>query len=258
MRKSLLLSAILAALLAVSFTVTSAQTATPLPTDEAPQSDVVTLTAPDGLTLYADYYALPDSMVSEDGAPAVLLLHMIGARRESWEPLIVPLQASGYQILAPDMRGFGETGGAQDYPLAQEDAGLWLDWLSVQDGVDSSAIGIVGASIGANYALLVCAETDSCVTAVALSPGLDYRGVQPESAFAAGLADRSVLLLGSWNDGASARDVFTLAAAGRGEIGMRMYPGSAHGTALFSTEGQPVIDLIVNWLNENLQVQLAP
>jgi hypothetical protein len=37
-----------------------------------------------------------------------------------------------------------------------------------------------------------------------------------------------------------------------------MYPGSAHGTALFSTEGQPVIDLIVNWLNENLQVQLAP
>ncbi len=211
----------------------------------------VTVSASDGLELAAKFY--PTTAVN---APAVLLLHMLGSSRVAWLPLIVPLREAGYAVLAVDMRGHGQTGGTQDWVLAEADVQVWLDWLKAQEGINPDALAIVGASIGSNLALIGCANDPTCVTAIALSPGLDYRGVMPEAAVVSGLADRSALLVASHDDLESSDAVKQMAMnATDGEIGLRLYPGFAHGTELLlGNTTDSVLALVIGWLDEHLPV----
>lgn len=211
-------------------------------------AEIVTVDASDGLTLAGEFYA------ADQPAPAILLLHMLGSQRSAWQPLIPWLTDAGYNVLAIDIRGHGDTGGGQDWPAAERDVETWLDWLGEQPSVIPDQIATVGASIGANLALNGCAYDARCVTAVALSPGLDYRGVVTETAIAEGLVDRSALLVASQRDTYSADSVKTLTAEAEGELGLQLYPGSAHGTNLLREPGAPVIPLILNWLTTHLSV----
>ena len=209
--------------------------------------EVVQIDAADGLTLVGDYY----SPMSES-APAVLLLHMLGSDRGAWDALIAPLYDAGYAVLAVDMRGHGETGGAQEWTLAEGDTQAWLDWLREQAGIRADAVSIIGASIGSNMALIGCANDEACLTAIALSPGQDYRGVQPAESVASGLAERSSLLVGSYDDGRVFEDILAMVGDAQGEIGTRFYPGRVHGTGLLLTEGDPFIRMMIAWLDEHL------
>lgn len=215
------------------------------PTIPAPLT--VEIPANDGLMLVGDYYA------QAEAAPAVLLLHMLGSERGAWQPILADLVDAGYAVLAVDLRGHGDSGGAQDWALAETDIQAWLDWLREQDAVRADALAIVGASIGGNLALIGCANDAACVTAVALSPGLDYRGVAPENAVVEGLAERSALLVAAQGDGYSADSVKQMAAAAGGEIGLRLFSGSRHGTNFFLTEGMRarIVNVIIAWLDEH-------
>ena len=197
--------------------------------------------------LVGDYYA------NEAAGPAVLLMHMNGGKRSDWEPFFMPLLDARYHILTVDLRAHGETGGSRDWPLAEGDVQTWLDWLKAQDNVES--VSIVGASIGSNLALTGCAADADCVTAIALSPGLDYFGIQPEEAVINGLAERSALLVAARNDGNSPDSVQQMAENGTGEIGTRYYPGRAHGTRLFSDQGERFIAMLIHWLDEHTQTE---
>src|SRR5512140_3900014 len=73
---------------------------------------------PDGLVIKGTFY--PSS--ASDPAPAVLLLHQYGGNRRQWDPFTNALTAKGYNVLAIDQRGFGETGGNIDWILGQHDA----------------------------------------------------------------------------------------------------------------------------------------
>ncbi|MCA9903078.1 MAG: alpha/beta fold hydrolase [Anaerolineae bacterium] len=212
-------------------------------------AEIVTAEAHDGLTLVGEFYAS-----TNEPAPAVLLLHMLGSRRSAWQPLIPWLSDAGYNVLAVDLRGHGETQGAQDWPAAERDVETWLDWLGEQPSVMPDRIAIVGASIGANLALNGCAFDERCITTVALSPGLDYRGVVTEPAVSDGLAERSALLVASQRDAYSADSVKMLTTEASGELGLQLYPGSAHGTALLGAADAPVIPLILNWLAAHLAI----
>jgi pimeloyl-ACP methyl ester carboxylesterase len=214
--------------------------------DDAPVPQPVTLEAADGLMLQGDYYPQPQA------APAVLLLHMLGSERGAWEPLITPLYAAGYSLLAVDIRGHGVTGGERDWVKAEADHQAWLDWLREQPTVQPDSVSIVGASIGGNMALIGCANDAACVTAVALSPGVDYRDVRPGPAVESGLEGRSALLAGGWGDSSVAADIFQMASRSNAEIGIRIYDTNTHGTNLLSgDDGARVIDLIINWLDEH-------
>lgn len=205
-------------------------------------AEIVTTQGDDGLTLVGEFYA------SEESAPAVLLLHMLNSRRSAWSPLIPALTDAGYNVLAVDLRGHGETGGAQDWTAAQTDVVHWLDWLSDQPSVNSEQTALVGASIGSNLALVGCAYDARCVTAIALSPGLDYRGVTTEEAIIEGLADRSALLVASHDDSYSADTVKALTEVATGDLGVQLYVGRMHGTNLFATNADGVTALMMNWL----------
>ena len=208
----------------------------------------VEVQAADGLTLVGDLYNAELSVQT----PAVLLMHMYGGRRTDWQPLIPTLTGAGYRVVSVDLRGHGETGGSNDWQLAIGDVQTWLDWLEAQPSIQPDRIAIVGASIGANLALVGCANDTHCLTAVALSPGLDYFGITTSDAIQA-LRDRSALLVASQTDQPSGSSVKTLTTLAEGEFGLRLYPGSTHGTRLLTTQSDSLIPLIGSWLDLHLR-----
>jgi hypothetical protein len=103
--------------------------------------------------------------------------------------------------------------------------------------------------MGSNLALVGCANDSACVTAVAISPGLEYYGIYAGDAISEGLANRSALLVYSRRDRWSALGVPKLVEMAAGEVGVQMYEGNVHGMNLFGTQGDTLIPAIVDWLN---------
>jgi pimeloyl-ACP methyl ester carboxylesterase len=220
---------------------------TPPEGDDLPEPQRIEVAASDGLTLIGHYYASPEVAVGDTGAPAVLLLHQNRSSKESWSPLLPYLYNAGYASLAVDMRGFGETGGAMDWPLAEQDMFTWVNWLREQPGVDPERVSLIGASIGANLALRGMAADERVVTAVALSPGLNYFDMTTPDAITA-IGDRPVYLVASHSDAPSGSDTKQLAALAAGQLLVRLYPGSTHGTNLFMVQDD-LIPTITAWLD---------
>jgi pimeloyl-ACP methyl ester carboxylesterase len=141
---------------------------------------------------------------------------------------------SGISSLAIDLRGHGATGGAEDWLLAQQDTADGIAWLKGVAGLDPDRVGVAGASIGANLALVQAAEHPGSVAAVALlSPGLDYFRVEID-----GLAEEiggvPLFLAASNDDGYSAETVRTIADQASGEPTLKVFEGVAHGTDMFT------------------------
>jgi alpha-beta hydrolase superfamily lysophospholipase len=217
---------------------------------QEPASSPAEVTAADGQVLKGDWYA--PLTPPEGGAPAILLLHMYGSNRIAYAPLIPLLHDAGYAVLNVDLRGFGQSRGSRNWNAAQTDVQLWLDWLREQDGVRDDALVTLGASVGANLALIGCANDEGCVTSIALSPGFSFYGIQPEDAVINGLRDRSVLLIASHTDNDSAITVRQMGNYARNNVLVRIYPGSAHGTSLFNRQLDSVSSLILLWLDEQV------
>ena len=234
----------LLALLVATCTIfaVSAQEATEEPSAIEPQE--VEVEAADGLILKGSYYAQESEV-----APAILLLHQLYSNRTSWSPLIPALLQESYAVLAVDLRGHGETGGADDWPAAVEDVQTWFEWLAEQPGVQTDGISMIGASIGSNLALVGCGHEPMCATAIALSPGTEYFGIRTEDAVSAGLRLRSALLVAGRNDHPSIDGVMALFDVALGELGVQIYNDGLHGTNMFSLHENSLIPLIVNWLN---------
>lgn len=232
-----------ALLLILTAAPAAAQTATPFL--RTPMR--IEIQATDGVTLVGDLYNAELSVQT----PAVLLLHMVGGSRADWQPLIPALTNAGYRVLAVDLRGHGESRGTRDWEAAVEDTQTWLGWMHSQPAILPDGVAVVGASIGANLALVGCAADAACQTAVALSPGLNYFDVAPADAITGGFGDRAALLVASRTDRPSGGDTQTLAARGRGEVGVLLYPGGVHGTGLLLSQPD-TIPSIVNWLDMHL------
>lgn len=165
--------------------------------------------------------------------PAVLLLHMRGSDRSAWAGFAGKLAAAGWVSLAIDLRGHGATGGEEDYDLAPQDVRAAWDWLRAAPGVDPKRVAMAGASVGANLALVVGAEVRAPAV-IALSPGLDYRGVVVDQAVAA-LGDIPVMLVAEEGDTYSADSVEALVEvdpAAEVVVG----GGSAHGTDMLDDD----------------------
>jgi dienelactone hydrolase len=152
------------------------------------------------------------------------------------DELIFPagrLKAAGIASLAIDLRGHGGTGGAEDRDLAQQDVAAAFEGLRHVSGVDPARVGVVGASIGANLALVQAANSGDVAAAALLSPGLDYFHVKID-----GLAARAqnvpLFLAASEDDGYSAQTVRILDEEATGEHELSAFDGSAHGTDMLA------------------------
>lgn len=214
--------------------------ATPVALTPAPPIDL-TITAADGAQLAASFYP----PASAAPAPGVLLLHQLGGSRADWAIFAKDLQAQGFAALALDLRGHGQSAKPEDWTQALGDARAAWEVLRARPEVEASLTAIVGASIGANLALMLGANNPDVVTVIALSPGVDYHGLKPSSLLG-NYGERPVYLIASQDDGYSYDSVKQMAAlAPRAET--FYFAKAGHGTAMFS---DPKLNtLLFDWLN---------
>jgi hypothetical protein len=104
----------------------------------------VSVTAADAVHLEGWYFRPRDGW----NGSAVLLLHGVGDWRGSMSGAASMLARNGYSVLAPDLRGHGESGGICTYGVRETlDVRAWTSWLA-EHGQVSRIYGL-GESLGA-------------------------------------------------------------------------------------------------------------
>ena len=199
----------------------------------------VTFRAEDGATVSAAYYE-----PSRRPAPGVVLLHMLRRSHADWDAMASQLSDAGFAVLALDYRGSEELGAyALDVRAAKA-------FLRERPEVMGNSIGIAGASIGANLAVLDAADDPGVVSIALLSPGLDYKGLRTEAAMKK-FGARPALLAGSTKDPYTARSIRQLTTIGPGLREVRLTDSVAHGTVLLSRDPE-LIGTLVDWFKRTL------
>jgi len=220
---------------------------------EAAVSRPVAVRTEDGVTLAATLYEAP-----RQPAPAVILLHMQTRSREDWQAFAHRLADSGIHALAIDFRGHGASGagpvgedGQADLSRLVNDVRAARTYLAGRpDAVRGSAIGLLGASIGANVAILYAAGDPSIRSLALLSPGLDYRSLRTEGALRK-YGPRPALLVAGADDSYALRSVRELAKAGPGVREVRTLGPAGHGSVMLSRD--PDLErALVDWFQRTL------
>ena len=220
---------------------------------EAATTRNISFRTEDGVTIAATLHE-----AGRPPAPAVILLHMLTRSRDDWHAAAERLAEAGMSALAIDFRGHGQSGagppgadGVPDWSRLILDVRAARAYLSARlDLVRPAAIGIAGASIGANAALLEAAA-DPAIRAVALlSPGLEYRTLRTSAAMQR-YGARPALLVAATNDPYAVRSVRELATLGGGLRETRTLDNAGHGTVMLSRDADLVRSL-VDWFQRTL------
>ncbi|PIP92000.1 hypothetical protein COW77_02335, partial [Candidatus Wolfebacteria bacterium CG18_big_fil_WC_8_21_14_2_50_39_7] len=162
------------------------------------------LSTKDDVKIAADLYEV------ENPAGWLVLVHMMPATKESWTELAKNFQNAGYENLAIDLRGHGESDGGPDgyksfadsqHQKSILDLEAAANYLIKERQATSDKIIFIGASIGANLSLQYISEHSEFKTAVLLSPGLNYRGIKTESLAKNLRAGQKVFFVSSRDDG---------------------------------------------------------
>ncbi len=106
-------------------------------------------------TLTVNGIRLPVTVYGE--GPAVVLLHGFPDSREVWRFQAQPLAAAGFQVIAPDQRGFGGADrpqGVEHYAMPQ----LAADVIGVMDQLGVDRAHLVGHDFGAGLAWFLAAH----------------------------------------------------------------------------------------------------
>jgi len=199
----------------------------------------VTFRAEDGATLNAAYYE-----PSRRPAPGIVLLHMLRRSHTDWDAAASQLADAGFAVVALDYRGGDELGAyAIDVRAAKA-------FLRERPEVNPGSIGIAGASVGANLAVLDAADDPGVLSIALLSPGIDYKGLRTEAALKK-YGARPALLAGSTKDPYAARTIRALTTIGPGLREVRLTDAVAHGTVLL-TRDPDLIPALVDWFKRTL------
>lgn len=223
---------------------TEAASVTPPANLEPEIDDGISIEGADGIMVAGTLYKPADSSVP---LPGVLLLHMLGSDRTAWKEFATRLALEGYVALTIDMRGHGESGGDRDFNKVAEDLQRVWAYFSGRSDVDGDSMAIVGASIGANVALVTAAKEPAIDTAVLLSPGLVYREVSTEDAIVE-YGSRPLMIVASSEDTYAAQSSHQLEELAQGDVQLILYTGAGHGTAMLDTQAE-LADGIIEWLD---------
>ena len=211
------------------------------------RSQRVTLRTEDGQNIAATWYE-PNTRP----APAVVLVHMLTRSKRDWEPMAARLASEGIGALAIDLRGHGESSGdGSNLTLMVNDLKAARRHLAVRSDVIHSRIGMLGASLGANLAVLAAADDPGVTSLALLSPSLDYRGVRIEAALRK-YGARPALLAAGDDDAYAMRTVKDLAKAGGGTRDVLLLNAAGHGMAMFG-KAPELGRQISEWFHRTLQ-----
>lgn len=123
----------------------------------------------------AAVFASPDANAS--GRPTVLFLHGKGGNAAEWRPEAMRALSCGYNVLLPDLRGHGDSGGRfVTYGfLEKEDLANAITCASARFGLDPRRLGIHGCSAGATLAIELAADREGVQALWIESPFADPR-----------------------------------------------------------------------------------
>jgi dienelactone hydrolase len=194
-------------------------------------------------------------------APAVLLVHDFSRERREWTALAEELAVLGFETLALDLRGHGESTQQDGKPnvrpsptLLRSPSGFPRDieaacaWLRER----ATAVGVVGVSVGGSPALLATASAWADA-AVAISVNTDrlpfLAGGRPRHA-------KGTLVLATEKDLAAKASAEEIHSAAEEPKGMKVYPGAAQLALL--AEHPDAKQLAFAWLTTRLTTTISP
>lgn len=213
---------------------------------------IITLKTSDNFEIIGDYYA-----TLAKNAPAAMLVHMMPATRESWKIFAKKLNEIGFQCLAIDLRGHGDSQGGpkgfqnfsdEEHQASAYDIKSAIDYF-IKKGTTLEKISLIGASIGANLALQFQSRHPEIKSSALLSPGLDYHGIAAERGIKNLNYDQSIFLVaGGENDAYSTETANKLYALARSQNKrLKIFKNAGHGTTIFKEEPS-FMDELVLWL----------
>ena len=106
----------------------------------------------DGLDLFYE-------TAGDQNRPPVLLLHGLGADHQMWCPQLASFPASGFFVIAPDMRGHGRSAAPASFSLAD----CARDMSELLASLRVPRAGIVGVSMGGLIAQQLACDHAACV-----------------------------------------------------------------------------------------------
>lgn len=186
---------------------------------------------------------------------AVILFHMLGKDRHSWDDFAQALQAEGLKVLALDLRGHGASTKRGNYEIFYDTMSLGEYQKMVFDAKAAKnflkehglKFHLVGASIGANIALTYAAQDSEIQSIVLLSPGEEYRGVRT---FEANEKYKGrILFVVSEDDAYSYPSTTALSQRAGGPHLLKTYPDAGHGSDMLKSRPE-LTKLIIDWLKE--------
>ncbi len=138
---------------------------------DIPGTERVRLPGADGTSL-GGYLFKPEA--GQPPHPALVLLHGFGRNAWTERHLAELAAASGYKVLVLALRGWLGSDGDSDQGLRQpDDVVAAIDWLRRLPSVDPGRIGLIGASMGGQIALLAAARRPAVRCVAALFPPTD-------------------------------------------------------------------------------------
>ncbi|MBI2514822.1 alpha/beta fold hydrolase [Candidatus Wolfebacteria bacterium] len=228
------------------------------PRESAPIMEKITLQTKDGKRLAANLYRIANPL------GWIAFFHMMPAQKESWDDLAKEFQNLGYESLAIDFRGHGESDagptGYQNFSDKEQqkkilDLEAAVDYLIKNRRAAPQKISLLGASIGANLSLKYLSEHAEFPKAVLLSPGLNYYGIETEPLVRNLKFGQAVFFVGSRDDGRAGgnnaeqnQKLYDAVPAGVLKK-IKIYDTAGHGTTMLQKEKE-LKDLIINFILE--------
>lgn len=213
-------------------------------------SDRVSFRTEDGVQIAATWYE-----PSSRSAPAVILVHMLHRSRRDWDGVASRLASEGIGALAIDLRGHGDSGDSAAEGESPGYSSMVRDVAAARRFVATRVqgrVGIAGASIGANLAVLEAVDDPTVASLALLSPSLDYRGLRIEAAMRK-YGSRPAYIVAGDDDPYAGRSMKDLqkATAGGGIRETLLLSQAGHGTTMLGRNAD-LARLLVDWFRRTL------
>jgi pimeloyl-ACP methyl ester carboxylesterase len=200
----------------------------------------------DGVLLHIEYYA--SAFLA---APTIILLHDANQDHGVWNTFAPTLRANGYNVIAPDQRGYGVSGGEVDWARSVGDIDSLLQTVSNYPEVAGGQTVFLGVGEGANVALAACARIINCRAAILISPRPSAGTEMDLTNALNNFNGKSLLLVSADDDTISTGEVERLNQIARGDYQWQRYGNGGRGLDLFNSQADLQI-IIVDWLRNRL------
>jgi dienelactone hydrolase len=246
-------------LLVLFFTIWMPLSFFSMATTMASDSQQVNLVTQDQVKIVG-WYQLP--AIKPSKLPLVIFIHQGGSSKKEWitHPIWQILLKQGYALLAFDLRQHGDSAIEKDdmMDLFNNPKRAPLDLLAVlrfvrkDPRIDNSRIGILGASVGANLAVMAASEGQYQVKSVIAMSG-KVAAAQNLSGVKAALQPKNAFLIASEFEQGGLRKEWAQHwfDITQGHRKVSIAPGQAHGSSILTET--PALNLqILEWVKKTL------